>query len=205
MRVDPVELDLKALGVGSSSFPRSEGLHMSSLYSSYYQDAEPERYKRDTEPDPLVLEFGLMFENALEAWLAQRIISSRGEEHIERPGEFTTVMGDVPVYYTPDLLIFNGGLRVGEIKLTDMSSRDVPRAPGGSFPDKFSRWATQIKLYCRALETPLARLYALFMYGDYKRPFKRELLAWDLTFSQTELEEEWRIMTNHGKQKGLIP
>ena len=204
MRVDPVELDLKALGVGSSSFPRSEGLHMSSLYGSYYQDAEPDRYRRDTEPDPLVLEFGLMFENALEAWLAQRIISSRGGEHIERPGEFCTEMGGTPVYYTPDLLIFNGGLRVGEIKLTDMSSRDVPRAPGGSFPSKFDKWFTQCKLYCRALETPFARLYALFMYGDYKRPFKRELGCWNLTFSQTELEEEWSNMERHGKQKGML-
>ena len=189
MKIIPIPHDLD---LAVSTLPRSPGLHMSEIYNDLYQDLEPKRYQRGTAPDPLRLEAGLALESILEEGLKRRLA--------QRPGEFRTPEG---IIFSPDLLISNDHLRLGEIKLTWMSSRDVPHEQANSFPPKFDKWFTQVKSYCHALETPWARLYAFFVNGDYKPP-SPELLAWDIEFSKRELGENMSALLNHARHKRLL-
>ena len=196
MIITPVPHGLEDLLAKSG--PRShDRLHMSDIYGALYKELEPERYGSDTAPDPLRLEAGLALESVVERALVDRL-SGGG-----RPGELTTEHG---IVYSPDLVIFNSHTRVGEIKLTWMSSREVPREAANAFPPKFNKYFTQMKLYCRALETPYARLIAFFVNGDYdrKRPPGPELLAWNIEFTRRELEDEWQLCMGFARQKGMI-
>ena len=171
---------------------------MSAIYNDYYQDQEPERFVKGTEPSPVLMGLGLSLEVALEGALKERMF--------ERPGEFTTPEG---IAFSPDLIGFNGSAILGEMKLTWMSSREMPREPGyRSFPPKFDKWMTQMKCYGHHLEMPNQRLYALFVNGaypgrDYSK-YRPELLAWDIEFSLREMKEEWQRMLAHAKFKRMI-
>ena len=191
MIVTPVPHEL--VGIGVSTGDRSPGLHASDIYGDLYQELEPTRYRRDTAPDPLRLEAGLAFESLLEEGLKRRLCG-------ERPGEFTT---DEGVIFSPDLIIFNHVTRVGEIKLTWMSSNEIPTVLSNGLPPKFDKWLTQIKFYCRAVETCYGRLIGFFVNGDYRPPSPR-LLAWDLQFTKRELDENHTMLMNHARHRGLL-
>jgi hypothetical protein len=181
---------------------------MSDLYSSFYQALEPKRFVKDSAPNPLHLEMGLALENMLEEGIKDRLALTGGG----RPGEL--VEPEHGIIYSPDLLIFNGETRLGEVKLTFMSSREVPREVinYNGFPPKFEKYFTQMKMYCRCLETSHARLYVFFVNGDYTWRKKGEpaessgpqLLAWDIEFTKREIEEEWQVVTSHARHVGLL-
>lgn len=180
---------------------------MSDIYNDYYQDSEPNRFVRGSTPDALRLEAGLALETMLERGLKERLSAESG-----RPGEF--VEPEHGIIFSPDLIIFNHCTRVGEIKLTWMSSREVPREAmtSNGFPPKFDKYMSQMMLYGRCLETPYARLLAFFVNGDYS--FRRkgrgsvpagpELLAWDIEFTRREMDEEWDTMISHARTKRII-
>lgn len=172
---------------------------MSQLYNSLYQELEPKRFTKGSMPDPLRLETGLALEEMLEEGLKRRLST---EEDVERPGEFVTP--NEGIIYTPDLIIYTSKERLGEIKLTWMSSREVPReATTRGFPPKFNKYFTQMKCYGHHLEMPLQRLIAFFVNGDY-RPSRPELLAWDIEFTAREMRDEWLMVKNHGIHMGLL-
>jgi|AP59_1055472.scaffolds.fasta_scaffold133050_1 hypothetical protein len=167
---------------------------MSDIYGSLYKALEPKRYNQrlaESTRDAYQAA-GLSFEEMLEEGLRNRLAS--------KPGELVSEEG---IICTPDLVVFNGETRVGEIKLTWMSSREVPRDVANSFPPKFDKYFTQIMAYCHVLETPHARLLAFFVNGDYKPPVP-ELLAWDIEFSRQELDENWSMLLNHAKAEGML-
>jgi hypothetical protein len=195
MRITPSPHGLD-LNVAAPGYVRTPGLHMSDLYNSLFQELEPKRFQKGGKPDELRMELGLAFEELLEEGLKERLVKQGGG----RPGEFTTAEG---IIFSPDLLLFNGHTTVGEIKLTWLSSREVPRVVDNNFPPKFDKWLVQMKAYCYALETASARLYAFFVNGDYKPP-KPELLCWDIEFTARELQENWALITNHGRHVGLL-
>ena len=190
MKITPVDHGLQNL-VGKSG-PRSKGLHMSDLYGGLYKSLEPNRFT-GAPPNPLLLELGLSWETMLERELKARLLGERPEELITSEG----------IFYNPDLIIFNGSVRVGEMKLTYLSSREVPRQSANSFPPKFDRYFTQMMASAYHLDTNEARLFAFFINGDYthKGP---ELLAWDITFSKRELDDNWQMLKNYGRQAGLL-
>ena len=192
MKITPCEHGLEHIG---KSGPRTPGLHMSAIYNSLYQEMEPTRFIKGSAPDPLRLEAGLAFESFLEEAIKARLGNGGG-----RPGELISEEG---ILYNPDLLCFNGVSRVGEVKLTWMSSKEVPREPGNSFPPKFSKYLCQMMAYGRCLETPHGRLIAFFVNGTYK-PMTPELLAWDITFSKREMDENWTMLMNHAKQRKML-
>lgn len=166
---------------------------MSDLYNSLYRELEPDRFgKADDGPDPLKLAAGLAFEAYLE-----RVLQG-GHEEIQRPGEFTVKVQKTLLTFSPDLLIFNGTLRVGEIKWTWMSSKGAPEHP------KFDKWFTQMKAYCHHLGTRLARLYVYFACGDYTYPLTPQFHVYDTEFTPQELQENWDMLVNHGIAKGLL-
>lgn len=193
MIITPTTHGLDAI-LGKSTAPRTKGLHMSEIYGKLFEYLEPKRFTGGT-PDPLRLEMGLTFETMLEEGLKARLTPESG-----RPGE---LVSDEGIIYSPDLIVFNEVTRLGEIKLSWMSSREVPREKANGFPPQFDKWLVQMKAYCHCLNTPYARLYAFFINGDY-RPPRPELLCWDITFSRQELEENWALIINFAKSVGLL-
>lgn len=199
MLITPIAVNPSDLGIGVSAGPRSAGLHMSDIYGSLYQGLEPDRYDKSRPMNPLLLELGLEFESILEQSLKSRLTGVG-----ERCGEFTTEEG---IIYSPDLIIFNGHTRLGEIKLTFMSSREMPvEVTDAGFPAKFDKWLVQMKAYCYNLELNYARLYALFVYGDYDRSKgpNPQFRAWDIEFTARELKENWQMLMNHARHARLL-
>lgn len=192
MIVTPVPVDLE-LNLSAPGYVRSEGLHMSEIYNDLYQDLEPKRYVRGSLPDPLRMEAGLALEEMLEEGLRRRL---RGE----RPGEFVS---DEGIICSPDLIIFNGSTRVGEIKLSWLSTKELPTEVSNHLPPKFDKYLTQIMAYCHVIMTPYARLYFFGVNGNYKPPAPK-LLAYDIEFTKRELDECWSMCINHAKSKGML-
>ena len=190
MKIVPVAHGLEDI-IGVSTGYRSPGLHMSQIYGDLYQDLEPKRYKRGVPMDMLRVEAGLALETVLEKGLRDRWCA-------ERPGEFVT---DEGIAYTPDMIIFNGSIKLGEIKLTWMSSKDVPREPANNFPPKFNKYVTQMAAYCYHLDLNEARLLTYFVNGTGPGP---EMLAWNIEFTKRELEENWRMQLNHARSKPYL-
>ena len=191
--------------------------------------------KRDAEGnslpfDELRMELGSAFEEALEPVLRQRLVGTeRPGEFVTQHAAYcpkritTVVIGDAPcfcgagVIYSPDHFLFNGVFRLGEFKLTWMT------IASGLRDRKFDKWFCQKKVYCHHLDTPHARLYAYFVNGhgkwewykvpDVWNPNHPEglcppgplLLAWDIEFTQKELDNEWSVLVRHGRKVGLIP
>lgn len=224
MILSPLILDLHSLGIGTSSSPRAEGLHASTIYNDLFQDLEPTRYKRDHLPPPLLLETGLVFEQILEEGLRRRFETGQvGAEFIERPGEFShddTFDGHpYTIHYNPDLFIYNGCLRVGEIKATWLSSHIehewlADEAAQRKYEDeirqailgnpKLDKYWCQLKFYCWFLKTQYGRLYPLFIAGNYTRPFTTQLIALDVKFSEDDLHQNYMMLMHHALHKGFI-
>ena len=184
--------------------PRPKGLHMSDFYNSYHAALNPKKYgSRGGDPTDLWT-LGMCFEDMLEAGLKRRAVLAEGSG---RPNGLSVDIDGHEVHYSPDLLIFNGTTRVGEIKLTFMSPKgDFPWMLGkvyDGFGPKADKYLTQIKLYCKCVGTRHARLYAFFV-PEAIRATGRALRCWDITFTQHELDEEWDTIMRHVKAEGLL-
>jgi hypothetical protein len=181
---------------------------MSDLYGDFYAKIDPKRFGKRGDNPLVKFELGMAFEEMLEEGLKKRLAAAEGRDghaSIGRPGEFVTV--DEGIIYSPDLLIFNGSTILGEIKLTFMSMRGLPVELGKTvdgFDPKFDKWFTQMKCYCKHLGTRCARLYALFVLGDYRKNREPTLLAWDIEFTQAEIDEEWNAILRHAKREKLL-
>jgi len=193
MIITPFEHNL-VLAAPTPGYVRSAGLHASALYGAFYQAIDPKRYdKRDKAGvalpfDLAKMEMGTSFESVLEPAIAARLFG-------ERPGEFTSPEG---IIFSPDYLFFETGATIlGEFKLTWYSSRD------GLDSEKFDKWKTQIQMYCYWLRITRARLYVLWVNGDYKPP-SPVLQAWELQFTRDELQEETETVLRHGRNVGLL-
>lgn len=182
------------VGQNKPGYLRGKGLHMSDIYGSLFKELEPKRYDTGEPMDLNRLEAGMAFEEFLEEGMTKRLSG-------ERPGELTTEEG---ILYSPDFLVFSDVTRLGEIKLTWLSSKEVPRERANGFPPQFDKYFCQMMSYCHNLETPYARLVAYFVNGPYKHPYTPELLAWDIEFSSRELRENWQMMMSHARRKKLL-
>jgi hypothetical protein len=194
------------------SGPRThDKLHMSDIYGALYKRLDKDRYG-DGPMNQVCVELGLAWETALEA--ALKVRPTFDGEQIERPGELLTAEG---IAFNPDLLIvttdppksledgWTGTVRVGEIKLKWMSSKDAPRVETSSFPSKYDKDFTQMKAYCYHVGTRFARYYVFYVNGQYKPPFPHEPYVWDIEFTQEELEDEWRMLLNFARSEGMLP
>jgi hypothetical protein len=187
MTITPVAHDLDLMPAHQA--PRAEGLHISDIYNALYKELEPARFGGEGGPNTLKMAMGLAWETYLEGRLADAGIDAA------RPPEFKTSEG---IAFNPDLLIFNGQDRVGEIKLTYMSE-----APTLSDP-KFGKWLVQAKAYCYHLGIPRARFYVLFVNGDYKASRDPVFRAYDIAFTQQDLAENWQMLMNFARHRKML-
>lgn len=197
MKITPVAIDFD---ISASDLVRSPGLHMSDIYNDLYKKLDPRRYKSKsdfTESLPLMGALGTAWENQLEYLLR------KAGQDAHRPEEFRTKEG---IAFSPDLLLANGHLRLGEIKLKWMSSKDMPRAATSvnAFPPGFQKHLTQMMSYCWNLETPYARIYSNHLIGNGRKPYKPELLIYDLEFSPREMRDEYQALINHARHQRML-
>jgi hypothetical protein len=185
--VDTSDLELLAPSEG-----RSEGLHMSDIYTALYQRLDPKRYGKPGDVrdmgGTLRMALGVAWERYLEG-----VLIASGVDAL-RPAEQMTSDG---VAYSPDLLI-DSGERLGEIKLTWLSSRVDPHDP------KFGKWLTQAAAYCRGLDIRKARFYVYHVNGNYTDRRGPALPAWDIEFTQQELEDNWASLHDFATKEAML-
>lgn len=199
-------------------YVRTPGLHASDCYGSYFKSIDPKRYdKRGADGEPLGfdlarMEFGTSFEEALEEALVSTTpvpLMERTRRNMarrligERPGEFTSPEG---IIFSPDQVFVepDGSEVLGEFKLTWMSSKNAP----DPMEAKFSKWHCQQMLYCRWLGLTRSRLFGFFVNGGTDKPYHEhspELRAWEITYTQRELESNWKTIERHALKVGLLP
>lgn len=196
MKATPCEYGLESI-IGNSG-PRSGGLHISAIYNDLYSELEPNRYRKGSKPDPVLLELGLSCESWLEDGLKNRLMSGW-----ERPGELVGEIDGHEVSYNPDLVKVNGVLRLGEIKLTQMSAKGFPTAEANNLPEKMSKYVVQMMAYAHLLHTTYARLIVYFVNGDYNRVVggDPQIRACDLEFAPREIADNWAMLVQHGRHK----
>ncbi len=194
MKVQPVDHGLDLL---KSDLVRSPGLHASDIYGSLFKSLDPKRYDYATDPDPVLLSMGTAWEKHLEYLLiANGITAERPDEYLSPP------MGPngVQVAFSPDLIIFNGVTRLGEIKLTSMSAKSMPKTETNELPDKLDKYLCQMKLYARWLGLYDGWLAVLFLH----QPWKPELRCFNLTFTERELVDNELMCVNHAIAQGML-
>jgi hypothetical protein len=63
-------------------------------------------------------------------------------------------------------------------------------------------WLTQVKAYCKGLQTTHAKLHVLFLCGDYKMPIRPMVKEWTLEFTKKEVEENWDMLLEYAAFNG---
>ena len=173
---------------------------MSQLYGDLNAEMEPGRFNSGGKPPPMLTEPGVMFEQ----WFEQQLVQRWGPTIGERPEEQLTAEG---IAYSPDLFIYDDvkGLVLGEIKFTWKSSRELPKTPTNSLPEKYGYYLRQMKCYCYHLQIRYARLFVFCCMGDWDRSkLDPQLRAFDIEFTQRELDECWAAVRNNAIHKGLL-
>lgn len=189
MIVTPVAHGLDFL---ASDLVRSPGVHASDIYGSLFKALDPKRYDYgDREPNPLLLALGTAWEKHLEYILEKNGVRA------ERPSEFMSPEG---IAYSPDLILFNGKTRLGEIKLTSMSAKDMPTTVTNSLPPKFDKYLCQMKLYAYWLGLTNGWLAILFI----NQPWNPDFRVFDIEWTEQELQENHSMCLNHARHVGLV-
>lgn len=186
MKVKPVKL---GFDLTMSDPHRGKGLHASDIYNDLYQELEPERYRKDGKPPDLLMALGLAWEQYLEKTLVSNGVLCA------RPGELESPEG---IKYSPDLLLVNGQDRIGEIKLTSLSTRVGPTNA------KFAKYLTQGMIYAHWTEIPRVRYYVLHIHGNHKGAKFPVMNVWDVDFTARELRDNYKLLMQHARDKGMF-
>lgn len=206
MKVEEIDhgLDLNKPTLG---YVRTPGLHMSEIYNALYKKLEPARFDKGGKPDEVKMSLGTAFEELLEKALSERLLANGAT--CERPGEFACLPDATicpigtpnSIIFSPDHFLLDDLTRLGEFKATWMSiSKGIENK-------KFDKWFCQMMAYGKPLRMPNQRLYALFVNGDYswKDPFGGcHMRAWNITFTQKELDANWAMLMRFARKEGML-
>jgi len=175
-----------------SDLVRSSGIHASDIYNDLFKKLEPKRYDYgDGPPNRELMALGTAWEKHFEYLLRANGIDA------QRPDEFLSPQG---IAYSPDLIIFNGMTRVGEIKLTSMSLDELGLEQTNVLPQKFDKYVCQIKLYAKWLEL----LHGWLAVMSIRQPWAPTFWSANLDFTQAELDRNEAMVLNHGRHQKLI-
>ena len=170
----------------SEPIERSPGLHVSDVIRSILVDlGRLEKKDTFTESDMITMERGFVWEQMLSMAWGQLIGARIGEVECEG------------IALSPDGISFDpDGPIIDEYKCTLKSAK--------SPPEDNMAWMMQIKAYCYACECLKARLWVWYMKGEYKPPF-HVFRVYGLEFTERELVENWTMIINQAKAKGMLP
>jgi hypothetical protein len=70
--------------------------------------------------------------------------------------------------------------------------------------EKFLHWFIQMKGYARHLQTDTFLLRALHINGNYEHPYQPEFVTHRIRFTDTEIEENWRMLINHATDRRML-
>jgi hypothetical protein len=175
-----------------SDLVRSTGVHASDIYGDLYKRLYPKRYDfGDEPPNGVLMALGTAWEVQLEKLLVLNGVQAY------RPGEMISPNG---VAYSPDLIVFNSHVRVGEIKLTSMSIDDIPIGPANGLNPKFDKYLDQMRLYAYWLELRHGWLAIV----SIRQPWAPVFRALDLEFSVRELDDCHKKMMSHARHEKLL-
>lgn len=207
------------LARNSPDYVRSPGLHISDIYGSLYKKLDPKRYaKLDEDGLPEAMNWtkvaaGTAFENHLEPQLAEKYGGSRpGElftQHAETCSLYRTPVKNglllchcgAGIAYSPDWLFDVPRLILGEFKFSWYSCRNFPKE------DKFDKWVCQVQAYLYHLKLDTVWVFPYWVNGTYPKgaPSPAFDKAYELTFAQRELDDNWGALLRHAWKEGMLP
>jgi hypothetical protein len=167
-----------------SGVPRSEGLHCSDLIKTL--GVQMGLLPAHDGPPPMIrFLMGFTWEVMLEQALAEQLGCRPGEVSLDG------------VACSPDGIgCDEEGVFLEEYKCTWYSTKKTP--------EDIWHWEVQIKAYCHVIGLTRALMRVLYVNGDYQRPTKPQWHEFMYSFTEEELEENWRMLINHGKAEGLL-
>jgi hypothetical protein len=149
-------------------------------------DLKPKQYGGDM--DLTKIKFGESFEQSLEkSFQAASTGTFRPEPTLVPPGIWCSPDGVDPNIWA-----------VEEFKCTWYSAKKALDDP------VYWPWLVQIKAYCKALDTRLAKLWVLHINGDYSPPRPWPPKIYGIEFTELEIEENWQMLVNTAKVKGWL-
>ena len=171
------EIDEEMPTLGSSNFTRSPGIHLSDVLRSLNKTLNRTKTS-DWDMDP-TRAVGLLWEEVLNRAFADSLGERCGE--ICKDG----------VIMTPD------GFHVEDWELEE--AKATWRSMNRELTDpSFWDWFAQMKAYCYATGTQVARLRVLWVAGDY-RGSGPKYQRYRVEFTENELNDNWQMLMNHKK------
>jgi hypothetical protein len=187
---------------------RSVGCHLTDITKIMLVKLDPKRYgtaQQDADTKNWQ-EVGFMWEDILGTAFTTRGLDQGGQGVRWRPGEVTLdgVAGS-PDSFECGIQDDDPAIVVAEYKATWKSCRDIdsPSYGAGLMDSKFVGYLLQLKAYCKMVGTTRARLYIIFMNGDYER-YVPALRCYQIDFDQRELDEQWASFLSTARREGLL-
>lgn len=177
-------------------------LHVSDIYNSFYEQANPKKYgKKADQPSPdMLFAEGLAWEQYFE-----KVLIANGVPCF-RPGEQIAEWKGHLLAYSPDLIIADGtddhGMlwrdAIGEIKKAWKSSRLKPT-------DKdFAKYLTQGRMYGYFLGVPRTTYFIDHTVGNWRDYTFPTMKIWGIEFTKREIRDEMTTMMRHAEDEDLF-
>ena len=160
---------------------RSPGIHLSDVIRDMDRELVRTEDREIDDATRVQFEKGYLWEVALS--------KAFGEKAAERIGEIESdgvIMSPDGVVYSDDRLV----IALEEYKCTAYSSNKSPA-------DNW-KWMMQVKGYCKALGITKC-IFRVLHHIDIMWHPETCYGVWELVFTQTELDENWRSILNHAK------
>jgi hypothetical protein len=182
----PIEDTYKAIQFSLHNQERSPGLHLSDVLDDMETTIFGDQYRNYSWNLNWSATLGFIWERIIET----HIVAALTEQGLLfSPGEITKD----GIAMTPDG--YNADGKIEEWKCAWKSSRHPI--------EESHRYLWQIKSYCYGIGVNEATLRVLHIMGDYKGsgPLPR---FYELVFTDRELNENWEMIVNHAKARGML-
>lgn len=189
--------------IPEGDYPRSPGTHISAVLRSiagltgilkkeWVEDLSLTDAREITDlPSILRIVIGLAWEQYYMEKFLPHVSHQPGEQHLD--GIYLTPDGEcVDVIITQRRAKL--ALILHEVKTTYKSLRHF---------DLAAQWLyiTQLKAYCKAMDTRFAMMHILFMCGDYSYPIQPQIMCWEIEFTQEEIDQTWEDLVEYARHR----